>query len=594
MELTKRTLNAGCYDDIVQQIFDQIKPEIKEPQLGIGKAAAAANANVDRTSHDPLLGPLSLYGLEEEKEQRENIIRSSIPKSRKKSATDLVLETYTRSLSGRMSKFGSLESFVFPPSTQTTTVTRTLDSSLSIDDDNSISAQSEASYQDSSEYWSNDSVGHLRERTKLFEENVDEMGILDRPTISQQVALRITYRVSEKKLEFGKKMPLFQSAAEFYGSSVHGLEVVQACECMERLNEYLREGKKDVREGVPGRFLHAVMGQELSDVGSIAATIMYAFYLHEIVGSGEQCILPVLNLRRSDLNMHAELRWLFDSCQIDTSLLVFIDEIDLSYYDLFGCLKLVLLNGHNLPTKQEVFKEALVEIFNCKQVNSLYPWVKTVTMGEDCSSCTLIAEKFVEAWPEMLAGPGFSRLLAMTWIVILPIAVKYKMFDISDLKVKEILRKDFKKWSRVAGKPDSELTISFVGMSSIGISVGQLLSHQASAAEQVIHFQSKLKAILVNITMSESEKLRLLMVVSGYYDNSKNFKREILVSTDTAEHMRHLLNFFDANSSQLPLKVLNQPGLREDLRAFEIDNKITSRKTIERLLEEFGGTAKRA
>lgn len=30
------------------------------------------------------------------------------------------------------------------------------------------------------------------------------------------------------------------------------------------------------------------------------------------------------------------------------------EQIDLSYYDVFGSLKLVILNGHKLPTKQEV------------------------------------------------------------------------------------------------------------------------------------------------------------------------------------------------------------------------------------------------
>lgn len=31
-----------------------------------------------------------------------------------------------------------------------------------------------------------------------------------------------------------------------------------------------------------------------------------------------------------------------------------VEQIDLSYYDLFGSLKLVLLNGDKLPDKQEV------------------------------------------------------------------------------------------------------------------------------------------------------------------------------------------------------------------------------------------------
>ncbi|KAH1129174.1 hypothetical protein J1N35_000552, partial [Gossypium stocksii] len=57
-------------------------------------------------------------------------------------------------------------------------------------------------------------------------------------------------------------------------------------------------------------------------------------------------------------------------------------QIDLLYYDLFGSLYLVLLNGSKLPSKQE-----------------------------ECSSCTLIAENFAMISPQILAGQGFSRLL---------------------------------------------------------------------------------------------------------------------------------------------------------------------------------------
>ncbi len=35
---------------------------------------------------------------------------------------------------------------------------------------------------------------------------------------------------------------------------------------------------------------------------------------------------------------------------------------------------------------------------------------------QDCSCCTLIAEKFALASPEILAGQGFSRLLVLTVI----------------------------------------------------------------------------------------------------------------------------------------------------------------------------------
>lgn len=445
-----------------------------------------------------------------------------------------------------------------------------------------------------------------------------EVPILPKPTVER------TYSVNKRKPSASGtiRIPLPQSAASFYSGFSPQVEVVESDESMRRLNWYLKARKGDVKAGVPGKYLHAVMGQEVSTVSCVASTIIYAFYLNETLPkSNHFCTVPIINMKREDLNSHGEIKWLLDSCHIDQSSLIFIDEIDLSYYYNFGSLKLVLMNFHKVAPQQVAFKDSLVEIFNCKVndafLSSEYPWVKAITTREDLSCCTVIANKILELSPEILAGQGFSRLLLgailldtgnlknsqctsrdkYTATLLINGAgrygcnglyqiLKYKMYDISQLKVGDILRKDFKKWKRGGGKFDhtagtnSRLVISQIGMSSIGISVAQLLTHDDTATEDIILFQ-------------QSEKLRLLMVVSGYYDQEKNFKREILVSSETPDLMRNLLHFFNANASQLPLKVVNQPGLREELRAFEIDNKVTSRKTIERLLEEFGGASKR-
>ncbi|KAK6285036.1 hypothetical protein POUND7_003988 [Theobroma cacao] len=419
-----------------------------------------------------------------------------------------------------------------------------------------------------------------------------------------------SYRVNKTKTSLSR-IPLPQSAASFYNGHSPRMEIVESCESIKSLNMFLKSKRDEVDAGVPGRFLHTVIGQDVSDVGSVAAAIMYAFYLNGMLESHQFCTVPVINMKRTELNSHAELKWLLDSCQIDQSSLIFINEIDLSYYDLFGSLKLVLLNGSKLPTKQEALKESVIEIFNCPKGERVYPWVEKVTVGQECSPCTLIAEKFAMTSPEILAGQGFSRLLLagilldtgnlsspqctskdkyMATLLIngagrfgcngLYQILRYKLYDVSELGVADILGKDFKKWTRV-GKLDnagSRLMVSHVGMSSIGISLQQLLAHGNASTREIRLFQ-------------QMEKLRLLMIVSGYYDQQQNFKREILVSTESVEVMKNSLFFFNSNASQLPLKVLYQPELGEDMRAFEID-KVTSRKTIERLLEEFGGTAK--
>ncbi|XP_021823695.1 exopolyphosphatase PRUNE1-like isoform X1 [Prunus avium] len=421
-----------------------------------------------------------------------------------------------------------------------------------------------------------------------------------------------SFRVNRRK-ENLSTVSLPQSAASFYNGDSPEFEIVASCPSINKLNSFLKATKDEVNAGVPGRFLHVVMAQDGPDVGSIASTITYAFYLNEARKSDQICTVPVINMKRLDIRSQAELKWLLDSCQIDQSSLIFVDEIDLSYYDLFGSLKVVLLNGNKLPAKQEALKQAVVEIFNCKEGESVYPWVKTITIAEkqDSSCCTLVAEKFALISPEILAGQGFSRLLLaailldsanlcspqcslkdkyMATLLIhgsgrfgcngLYQLLRYKMYDVSDLKVADILRKDFKKWTRV-GKPDSagsRMMASQIGMSSIGVPIAQLLDHEDTSVREIKYFQYM-------------EKIRLLMIVSGYYDSKKNFKREILVSAESVELMKNLLFFFNASASQLPLKAIHQPGLGEEMQAFEID-KVTSRKTIERLLEEFGGTSK--
>ncbi|XP_031743751.1 exopolyphosphatase PRUNE1 isoform X3 [Cucumis sativus] len=416
-----------------------------------------------------------------------------------------------------------------------------------------------------------------------------------------------SFSVKKRKDDFsGISLP--QSAASFYNGWSPVMEVSESCESIEQLNVYLKSKRDDVNAGVPGRFLHVVIGKDVSDIGSVVSTIMYAFYLNETRKYDEFCTVPVINMKRTDLNSHSELKWLLDSCQIDTSSLIFVDEIDLSYYELFGSLKVVLLNSSKLPAKQEqALKEAVVEIFNCNKDESIYPWVENITIQQGCSCCTLIAEKFAQISPEILAGKGFSRLLLagilldsgnltspnctskdkyMATLLINGAGrfgcngfyqlLKFKMYNVSNHGVIDLVLKDFKKWTK--GSLDNSgkrLTKLDLGLSSIGISIAQFLSLEVNSTQDIKNFL-------------RVEKLQLLVIVSGYYDARKNFKREILAVADSLELMQKLLVFLNTDTcqSQLPLKVLHQTGLTDEIRAFEI-NKIASRRTIERILEEF-------
>lgn len=61
-----------------------------------------------------------------------------------------------------------------------------------------------------------------------------------------------------------------QPAAEFYYSSFSlkndASSVLELCESVDRLNQYLKAAKVELEDGVPGKFLHAVIGQEAAGI----------------------------------------------------------------------------------------------------------------------------------------------------------------------------------------------------------------------------------------------------------------------------------------------------------------------------------------
>lgn len=71
-----------------------------------------------------------------------------------------------------------------------------------------------------------------------------------------------SYKVMKKRISL-PKIPLPQSAASFYNGYSPRMEIVESCESINRLNLFLKSRREEVDAGVPGRFLHAVIGQDV-------------------------------------------------------------------------------------------------------------------------------------------------------------------------------------------------------------------------------------------------------------------------------------------------------------------------------------------
>lgn len=92
------------------------------------------------------------------------------------------------------------------------------------------------------------------ETFKAFE----EYGTLD---LMRSTFLK-SYSMSRTKPNLSK-IPLPQSAASFYNGFSPLMEIVESCESIIKLNSYLKARKDEVSAGVPGKFLHAILGQDV-------------------------------------------------------------------------------------------------------------------------------------------------------------------------------------------------------------------------------------------------------------------------------------------------------------------------------------------
>ena len=82
------------------------------------------------------------------------------------------------------------------------------------------------------------------------------------PAPTWPTSMERTFVMNKRKAELSN-IPLPQSAASFYDRVSPLIEVVEVCESAKRVNAYLKARKDEINAGVPGRFLHAVIGQDI-------------------------------------------------------------------------------------------------------------------------------------------------------------------------------------------------------------------------------------------------------------------------------------------------------------------------------------------
>ncbi|KAM3873562.1 exopolyphosphatase PRUNE1 [Diretmus argenteus] len=152
-------------------------------------------------------------------------------------------------------------------------------------------------------------------------------------------------------------------------------------------------------ETSPG--FHVVLGNEACDLDSMVCALAYAYFLSKTLQS-ETVVLPVLNVRQSELVLRSDNIFLLRQTGLCPELLLFRDQLDLRALQRAGRLQLTLVDHNVLPSSDSDLEEAVVEVID-HHLLERKPSASCLVTVETVGSCaTLVTERIVQKAPEVL------------------------------------------------------------------------------------------------------------------------------------------------------------------------------------------------
>ena len=340
--------------------------------------------------------------------------------------------------------------------------------------------------------------------------------------------------------------------------------------------------------------VRVVMGNEASDLDSMASSIAYGYLLSQESLPGGEIVLPVMNIPRDDFKLRTEAVYLFKEVGIDISRLVFLDEIKLDALRDRKLLKLVLVDHNKLAKSQEALADAVDEIIDHHEAENLYPYVakRTIEPGLG-STATLIAERIIKRKRELL-DEGLATLLLGTilldtanlkpsrtkpkdeamvkdlseFVVVSRDAlfkkVEFEKFNASGLSTYDLLRKDYKEAD--AGRVK-------YGISSVPISVRDWFGKDPNLGEGFLGY-------------ADLKKVDLLLTMHFYED--PEFRRELGIFSKNQTLIEKATSALASTDLKLePMTPSAQPGGKDTQVFFfkQLNTKI-ARKNLQPILNK--------
>ncbi len=361
------------------------------------------------------------------------------------------------------------------------------------------------------------------------------------------------------------------------------------------LNHYLFDSKFNLNTK---KIIHVVMGNEASDLDSMASSVVYAYFREKSGKNPDEIYLPLINIPAEDFKLRTEAVYLFAEAGIETSNLLFIDEINLKEMHKSGKLKVTLIDHNKLSGSQEYLASSVSEIIDHHKDEEMYPEAeKTIEPVGSCA--TLVAEK-IKSSGKAVADENTATLLAGTILldtvnlgkdagrttpkdeeIIAYLTSNFKIdrakifdrlqfekFNTAPLSSYDILRKDYKEWVMEGKK---------TGFSSALISMENWLKKDPDLLESAEKYYDK-------------NSLDVLFIMIAYTE--PKFTRELILFSKDPVLLERLYSFMQEKGGELEPAKIRVPVDRK-AGFYHQGNVGWSRKKLQPVIQEFfSGQAK--
>ncbi|XP_047217131.1 exopolyphosphatase PRUNE1 isoform X2 [Girardinichthys multiradiatus] len=390
------------------------------------------------------------------------------------------------------------------------------------------------------------------------------------------------------------------------------------------MEEFLQSCRQTLQEKTdqdsPG--FHVVLGNEACDVDSMVSALAFAYLLFKTAG-GDSLVLPLLNIRQSELVLRSDNVFLLRQTGLSPDLLLFRDQLDLRVLHRAGRLRLTLVDHNVLPRltlqissslaslpsillllncgcatrlpSDTDLEGAVVEVLDHHQLERKLSPTCPVTVEMVGSCATLVTERIIQKAPQIL-DQQLAQLLYATVVLdcvnMAPAAGKVTPKDSQYIAVLETRFPTMPpRGTLFQALQNAKFDVSGLNMEQMLLKDMKAVSGSLNVAVPVLYITLKeflqradLEAELSVFCQKSGFDLLLMMTIS--FTESKEPIRELVVFSHSASCREQVSKYLEqAHNPALNLSPISCP--HPHISAYQQGNTLASRKKLLPLVKDF-------